>query len=104
MTDGETIRVEIAFGTPGKQVLRELRVRAGSCVGAVLEAGGLAAEFPPSLLENTQPGIWGRPVDPDHVVEEGDRVELYRPLEIDPREARRRLAVAGLTMADPGEG
>jgi putative ubiquitin-RnfH superfamily antitoxin RatB of RatAB toxin-antitoxin module len=45
-----------------------------------------------------QAGIWGRPVERDQAVSDGDRVELYRPLNMDPREARRRLAAAGRTM------
>jgi putative ubiquitin-RnfH superfamily antitoxin RatB of RatAB toxin-antitoxin module len=39
-------------------------------------------------------GIWGKRVSPDTTVRAGDRVELYRPLEVDPREARRQRARA----------
>jgi len=100
MTGRETITVELAFATPDRQVLREVTVGAGASVADVLEAGSLAAEFPGLTLDNCQAGVWGRPVDRDHKVADKDRVELYRPLGIDPREARRRLALAGLTMAD----
>ena len=40
-------------------------------------------------LDRLQAGVWGRPVDRSHVLIDGDRVELYRPLAMDPREARR---------------
>jgi putative ubiquitin-RnfH superfamily antitoxin RatB of RatAB toxin-antitoxin module len=49
----------------------------------------LSEAFPREDLAALQAGVWGKPVARDHRVREGDRVELYRPLEIDPKEARR---------------
>ena len=45
-------------------------------------------------------GVWGRVVEPGYRLKSGDRVEIYRPLEIDPRDARRKLAEAGRTMRE----
>jgi putative ubiquitin-RnfH superfamily antitoxin RatB of RatAB toxin-antitoxin module len=90
--------VEVVIATPDKQVLRELRVEPGSSVADVLRQSNLAREFPQLEFEAMQAGIWGRPVERDQAVSDGDRVELYRPLNMDPREARRRLAAAGRTM------
>ena len=45
--------------------------------------------FPEVSLDELQAGIWGKPVERTHALREGDRVEVYRPLEMDPREARR---------------
>ena len=88
----ETVKVELAFATPEKQLLREFDVPAGSSVADVIARGNLAREFPALSLEDAQAGIWGRPVGRDHIVKDGDRIELYRPLQMDPREARRLKA------------
>jgi putative ubiquitin-RnfH superfamily antitoxin RatB of RatAB toxin-antitoxin module len=45
-------------------------------------------------------GVFGRVVADDYGVQAGDRVEIYRPLEREPREARRELAARGLTMRE----
>ncbi len=87
-----TISVELVFATPDKQVLQSITLPEGSTVDDVIGAGNLKRDFPDLVQEGMQAGVWGRPVDRDHVVKEGDRVELYRPLEIDPREARRLKA------------
>ncbi len=87
-----TVKVELAFATPAKQVLREFDVPVGSSVADVIARGNLVREFPGLSLEDVQAGIWGRPVGRDHVVRAGDRIELYRPLRMDPREARRLKA------------
>jgi uncharacterized protein len=97
-TPAATVCVEVAFATPEKQLLKKLHVPEGASVAQVLERSDLARQFPDLVLADTSTGIWGRLVDADHQVKEGDRVELYRPLVIDPREARRELAVAGRTM------
>ena len=57
-----------------------------------------------SYLAACQLGIWGRLVNRDQTLEDGDRVEIYRPLEIDPRETRRRLAAEGKTMGHQEDG
>ena len=87
-----TISVELVFAMPDKQVLRSVTLAEGSSVDDVIAMGNLLTDFPELVLEDMQAGIWGRPVGRDHVVREGDRVELYRPLEMDPREARRLKA------------
>ena len=86
------ISVELVFALPEKQVLRSITLAEGSTVADVIMKGDLASEFPGLVVDDAQAGIWGRPVDRDHIVKDGDRVELYRPLEMDPREARRLKA------------
>ena len=87
-----TISVELVFAMPDRQVLRSIDMPEGASVADVIEAGNLAREFPDLGLDELQAGIWGRPVDREQVVRDGDRVEIYRPLEMDPREARRLKA------------
>ena len=57
-----------------------------------LDRSGIGRHFPETRLDEMQAGVWGRPVERDHVLSDGDRVEVYRPLEMDPREARRLKA------------
>jgi hypothetical protein len=59
--------------------------------------------FPEGDLANCQAGIWGKPVGRDHRLKDGDRLELYRPLLMDPREARRKLAADGRSMGQPAD-
>lgn len=96
--DVRTVCVEVVFATPEKQVLKKLQVPRGASVAEVLARSDLARQFPGLVTEDAATGIWGKLVAADHVVDDGDRVELYRPLAIDPREARRQLAQAGRTM------
>ena len=86
------MRVEIVFALPDRQELRSLDVEEGASVADVIRRSGIVRQFPAAGLEGLQAGIWGRPVDRAHVVRDGDRVELYRPLDIDPKEARRLKA------------
>lgn len=92
------VHCEVAFATPERQVLVALTLPAGTtALGAVL-ASNIAAEFPQHAFDNPKLGVFAQRVTHDYVVKEGDRIEVYRPLTADPREVRRQLAAAGLTM------
>lgn len=88
----ETIRVEVVFATPERQDLLVLELQAGSTVAEAIEESRLQGVFSAADFDELQTGIWGRVVERSTALSEGDRVELYRPLERDPREARRELA------------
>ena len=83
------ISVEFVFAAPEKQRLGTVQVPDGATVGDVIEASRLQMDFPGQSFDGLQAGIWGRPVGRDEPVRDGDRVEVYRPLRMDPREARR---------------
>jgi putative ubiquitin-RnfH superfamily antitoxin RatB of RatAB toxin-antitoxin module len=71
---------------------RQLTLPAGSTVQQALQASGLLSDFPELDLNNHAVwllGIWGRKTTPAHVLRDLDRVELYRPLTVDPKVARR---------------
>lgn len=93
------IELEIVFALPGRQSLLTLVVCSGATVADVVRASEFKATFPGCGIEQLAVGIWGRKVSRDHVVKQGDRVELYRPLVLDPKEARRQLALSGRTMS-----
>lgn len=94
----DKLRVEIAFATPQRQYLAELQVESGTSVAGAIDVAGVAARFSGVDLAELPVGIWGREVSRDYLLKDGDRIEIYRALLIEPREARRQLAEAGLTM------
>jgi putative ubiquitin-RnfH superfamily antitoxin RatB of RatAB toxin-antitoxin module len=92
--------VEVVFALPLKQSLQTVVVEAGATVADVIAKSELIEAFPGHNLAEMALGIWGREVERNQVVKEGDRIEIYRSLELDPREARRQLALSGRTMSD----
>ena len=92
------MRIEVVYAEPDRQLLHVLDVEPGTTVGQAL-AAALTGAVSAAALAALQAGIWGQPVERSHVLKDGDRVELYRPLQLDPREARRALAVAGKSMS-----
>lgn len=83
------MRVEVAFATPERQFLASITVSGDAVVDDAIRISGVREQFPEVAIDELQAGIWGRPVERSHALREGDRVEIYRPLEMDPREARR---------------
>ncbi len=66
-----------------------LSLPAGATVADALAASGLADRH--SLpRDGLRLGVWCKPRDPDSLLRERDRVEVYRPLSVDPKEARRQ--------------
>jgi putative ubiquitin-RnfH superfamily antitoxin RatB of RatAB toxin-antitoxin module len=88
----EPIDVEVAYVGPEGQRLCRLTVPRGTTVLDTVARSGILDELPGVTLDATRLGIFSRRVEPEHVVEQGDRVEIYRPLILDPMEARRRRA------------
>jgi putative ubiquitin-RnfH superfamily antitoxin RatB of RatAB toxin-antitoxin module len=96
----DVIQVTLCWSLQPRQVHEQaLNVPAGSTVEAVVDAGvQQLAQASDAALSPTQlaqlkfltPGIWGRKAEWHALVSEGDRVELYRPLKVDPKVARRQ--------------
>lgn len=86
------MRVEVVFALPQRQYLESLELPEGATVGDAIGTSGLAGQFPGIEFDGLQAGVWGKPVGRERLLVDGDRVELYRPLEMDPREARRLKA------------
>ena len=89
-----TIAVEVVYATRDRQVLRALCLPAGSTVAQAIEAAQMHEVIPAGQASGAI-GIFGRLAQPDDVLSDGDRVEFYRPLLLDPKEARRRRAKTG---------
>ena len=87
----EPIDVEVAYAEPERQFLRRVSVAAGATVADAIAASGVERELGIDAAA-LGVGIWSKPVARDARVGAGDRVELYRALVADPKEARRRRA------------
>ncbi len=94
-----TIAVEIAYATPDKQAIVELNVTQGTTAKQAAIASKINQQFPQIDFDNDPMGIFGNnlgskglaPAD-EYVMNDGDRVEIYRPLIADPKEARKKRA------------
>ncbi|WP_405222005.1 RnfH family protein [Lentisalinibacter sediminis] len=102
--------VEVVCALPDRQWCVPIRLPTGATVADALAeaASHFAKEAGVPDLARCAVGVWGGVADRDRPLRDGDRVEVYRPLTVDPREARRRAAEAGRTLGragrDPGEG
>ncbi|WP_085677196.1 MULTISPECIES: RnfH family protein [unclassified Pseudomonas] len=88
------VKVEVAYATAERQWLLACEVPDGASVREALRLCGIAAQVGGLDVEQCPVGIFGKQVADAHerVVEEGDRLEIYRPLLLDPKEARRQRA------------
>ncbi|WP_221801134.1 RnfH family protein [Oceanobacter mangrovi] len=92
----EQISVEVAYALPEKQKVMAVSVPEGCSVLEAARLSGIVAEFPGLELETAKMGIFGKAVrNLDEVVRDGDRIEIYRPLLIDPKQARANRAAKG---------
>jgi putative ubiquitin-RnfH superfamily antitoxin RatB of RatAB toxin-antitoxin module len=92
MADGEFIDIEVAYAEPGEQLVVALRVCAGISAGEAVRQSGLAERFPNIDVNKLSVGVFGVRVAPCAPLAHGDRVEIYRPLQVDPKQARRNRA------------
>ena len=90
----ETIKVEVAYALPNKQEIVVLDVVKGTSAYDAAIQSRIADKFPELDVENAPMGIFGKTErkPKERVLEEGERVEIYRPLIADPKEVRKRRA------------
>lgn len=84
----QIIQIEIAYATAKQQQIIALEVNAGTTVGQAIAQTSLLGTFPEIELSINKVGIFGQVVNLNTRLQSGDRVEIYRPLVIDPRLAR----------------
>ena len=85
-----SIRVEVAYARPERQELIAVTVSPDATALDAIRASGIEARFSEIDLSQQSIGVFGRVLkDPEHhILSDGDRVEIYRPLVIDPKDAR----------------
>lgn len=101
-----TIQVEVAYALPDEQKILAIDVESGTTVYQAAELSGIVELFPDIDLAAVKMGIFGKVVakPQEQVLQAGDRVEIYRPLIIDPKESRKeRAAKVKARKAQPGE-
>lgn len=107
MTNEATITIEVAYALPDKQRLVELKVSQGTTAYEAAVQSGITRDFPELDLEVAPMGIFGQALGTKglapakgYQLQDGDRVEIYRPLKADPKEARRKRAAKAESQAD----
>ena len=84
------LQVTVAYSPAPREVFEEeLGVAEGATVREVVQASSLPARYPQLVWQDLTPGIWGRAVEWGQRVQALDRIELCRPLTVDPKIARR---------------
>jgi putative ubiquitin-RnfH superfamily antitoxin RatB of RatAB toxin-antitoxin module len=82
------IAVTVVFALPERATEIALRLPPGATLGHALDRSGLAARHPDIDFNVARVGIFGKLADRGSVLADGDRVEVYRPLTVDPKKAR----------------
>lgn len=94
MASADAIHVEVVYAAPQRQITKTVKLPAGSNVEQAIRVSGLLDEFAEIDLAHQRVGVFGEFVRLDECLHGGERVEIYRALIADPKEARRRRAVA----------
>ncbi len=95
MVNNKKILIEVVYALPDAQYQVTLELVEGVTAHAALEFSGLLKKFPEIDLQCQSIGILGRTVKPDYILKHGQRLEIYRQLTRDPKQARRERAVQG---------
>jgi len=91
--DQQNIQVEVVLAMADRQELVGLEVAVGTTLAEAITQSGLAGMFEGFELDLANVGVFGRKTSPEQILQDGDRVEIYRPLIADPKEVRRQRAL-----------
>ena len=86
------VEVEVVCALPTEQTLLRVRVAVGTTVAEAIRLSGLLARCPDIDITMARVGIFGQIVTLNTALKADDRIEIYRPLIVDPKDARRRRA------------
>ena len=100
----DRIRIRVVCAEAGRQTVLSLFVEAGCTAGEALQRSGIFAIHADLDAGACGVGVFGREVAHDYRLQDGDRLEVLRPLTEDPRERRRRLAKQGATGKKSARG
>jgi hypothetical protein len=92
MDNTEKHLIEVVYALPEEQVLMSLDVEQGTTVEQAVKLSGILEKFPDIDLTKNKLGIFGKITNAEQVLQDKDRVEIYRPLIADPKESRRKRA------------
>jgi hypothetical protein len=95
-------QIEVAYATPQKQMIVECEIDAGTPPREAVRQSGITLHFPEIDVEHCPLGVFGKVIAADYELNDGDRIEIYRPLIADPKEVRRQRAARGLRTGKGG--
>jgi uncharacterized protein len=96
------VKFEVAYGKMDEQALLPVESDTVLTAAQAIERSGILERFPEIDLKRNKIGIFGKAAKPDAELRDGDRVEIYRPLIADPKEARKKRAAEGKQMRKGG--
>jgi len=97
------MKIGIAYALPQRQVWFDVEVPEGTTIQDAINRSGILKQFPGIDLEQQKVGIYGKLSKLDAVLNDGDRVEIYRPITCDPKTVPRK-AKAGDTASEADAG
>ena len=88
------IKVEVAYALPEKQMILPVTIKRGATMYVAVRQSGIATRFEGLDIESAPMGVFGKAErkPKERVLEDGERVEIYRPLIADPKEVRKKRA------------
>jgi putative ubiquitin-RnfH superfamily antitoxin RatB of RatAB toxin-antitoxin module len=86
------VQIEVVYAGRGQPLVLALEVEPGTTLAQAIDRSGVLDRCPEISLSKMGVGVFGRARGLDEPVAAGDRIEIYRPLPVDPKEARRRRA------------
>jgi putative ubiquitin-RnfH superfamily antitoxin RatB of RatAB toxin-antitoxin module len=86
------VKISVVYALPDRQIIRDLQVSEGATVADALVQSGIFENFPSIDPQHATVGIYGKVTARNARLKPGDRVEIYRPLREEPKEARRKRA------------
>jgi putative ubiquitin-RnfH superfamily antitoxin RatB of RatAB toxin-antitoxin module len=96
------MKIAIAYAVPGRQVLITHNVAEGTTLQAAIESSGILEQLPHVDLQKNKVGIFGKAKPLDTELAEGDRIEIYFPVTVDPKTlSKRKPAAQKKATAEP---
>jgi putative ubiquitin-RnfH superfamily antitoxin RatB of RatAB toxin-antitoxin module len=97
------VTAQVAFATVDKQVLIPVRIKENTTILAAIEQSNISAHFPNIALHAHKVGVFSQIKSFDDVVHDGDRIEIYRELLIDPKDARKKREIKRVFKKRPSK-
>jgi putative ubiquitin-RnfH superfamily antitoxin RatB of RatAB toxin-antitoxin module len=97
---GETLSIEVAYAERDRQTLIGLDVPAGATVADALARSRIFERHPALDATHAPVGIFGKAVARDRILQNGDRIEIYRPLVADPKASRHARVAKKRALVD----
>lgn len=92
METSELLRIRVIYALPDHQASVDLQLPPGTSLTEAVSRSGLLQKFPEAAVRPLSCAIFGRAVPLTYQLRDGDRIEILRPLQIDPKQSRREAA------------